>query len=104
MRFDTPVYFQRTTAGPYDADTGDYGADTIEETKVYASVTDSGIETLKLIYGGLKQGVKTIRLLAHYNEPFDHIRIDNKVYKVDFERKLRTKHAFVAHEVQRGKD
>jgi hypothetical protein len=104
MRFDKPIYFQRTTPGEYDATTGDYGADTVKETHRFADVTDSGVETLKLIYGELKQGVKTIRLLNHYNEPFDHIRIGNKTYKVDFERKLRTKHVFVAHEVQRGKD
>ena len=55
---------------------------------------------MNLIYGAFKQGVKTIRLQNHYNEPFDRIRIGDAVYRVDFERKLRTKHVFVVSEVQ----
>lgn len=100
MRFDIPVYFRRVEPGKYDPKTGDYAADTVKETKRRASVTDSGIETLRLVYGELKQGSKTIRLQNHYNEPFDSIRIGNKVYKVDMSRPLLNKHTFVVSEVQ----
>lgn len=97
MRFDKPIFFQRVQPGEYDAETGNYGADTVTEVRKRASVTDSGVETLKLIYGDLKQGSKTIRLQRPYTEPFDRIRIDNKIYKVDFARFQRN---FVVSEVQ----
>lgn len=103
MRYDTPVYFLTTKAGTYDAATGDYGEDTEAEEKRDASVTDTGDETLTLIYGEIKQGVKTIRLQNHYDKPFDRIRIGEgkaaKYYRVDRARRLRTKHVFIVSEV-----
>nr|DAF28441.1 MAG TPA: ASCH domain protein [Caudoviricetes sp.]DAJ14583.1 MAG TPA: ASCH domain protein [Siphoviridae sp. ctdzB12] len=55
---------------------------------------------MNLVYGAIKQGSKTVRLQMHYKKPFDLIRIGNVLYRVDFERKLRTKHVFVVSEVQ----
>ncbi len=95
MRFDTPVYFQRVQKGAYDANTGDYGAPNVEEVKKYASVTDSGVETLNLVYGEIRQGTKVVRINGNYNEPFDRIRIGRKIYRVDMARPLRNKHVFV---------
>jgi hypothetical protein len=83
----------------YDAETGNY-TDDIVETMKRASVTDSGVETMHLIYGGIHQGSKTIRLQNHYHAPFDSIRIGLKRYNVDFSRKLDKKHIFVVSEVQ----
>ena len=100
MRFDTPVYFQRIEAGAYDASTGDYGEDVISEEMRYASVTETGIETLNIIYGEIKQGVKTVRLQNYYEKPFDRLRIGNKVYRVDRARPLRLKYTLVVSEVQ----
>lgn len=100
MRFDTPIYFQRIVPGEYDASTGDYGEDVTKEVQRWASVTSSGAETLNLVYGELKQGSLTIRLQSHYTEPFDQIRIGEKVYRVDMTRKLRSKQTFVVSEVQ----
>ena len=100
MRFDTPVYFQRTTQGEYDAATGNYGADITVEEMRSASVTDTGTQTMTLIYGSLKEGSKTVRLQNHYTQPFDGIRIGEKQYRVDRERKLRVKHILIVSEVQ----
>lgn len=100
MRYDTPIYFQSIQPGEYDPDTGDYGKDIITEEKKYADVTDAGVETLKIVYGELRQGVLTIRLQNHYDKPFDRIRVGRKVYQVDFSRKFRIKHVFVVSEVQ----
>lgn len=97
MRFDTPIFFQRLTPGEYDETTGNYAEDTAIEIKRYASVTDSGVDTLKLVYDGIKQGSLTIRLQRPYKEPFDSIRIGDKVYHVDFSRQQK---AFVVSEVQ----
>lgn len=100
MRFDVPVFFQRIEHGEYDVSTGNYGPDKTTEVKKYASVSDAGIETLNLVYGKIRQGCKVVRFQTHYNQSFDRILIENKAYRVDFQRKLRTKHIFVVSEVQ----
>ena len=100
MRFDTPIYFQRKVKGAYDATTGNYGPATVEEVVRYASITNTGTETLNIVYGELKQGSLTVILQMPYTEPFDRIRIGDKYYRVDRERRLRTKQTFVVSEVQ----
>lgn len=100
MRYDTLVYFQKITSGEYDPKTGNYAEDTVKETLRYASVMNTGEEKLKLVYDGPKQGSLTIQLQNHYEEPFDRIRVRDKLYRVDDSRKLRTKHTFVVSEVQ----
>ena len=100
MRFDTPVYFQKIIKGEYDASTGNYSNDIVEETLRYADITDTGTQSLMLIYGTIKQGSLTVRLQNHYDEPFDRLRIGDVIYKVDSSRKLRTKHVLVVSEVQ----
>lgn len=100
MRFDTPIYFQTITPGEYNPSTGDYGKDAVTEEKIYANVTSAGVDTLNLIYGELKQGAYVIRLQRHYNKVFDRVRVENKIYHVDFQRKQNVKHVFVVGEVQ----
>lgn len=95
MRFDTPIYFQRITS-EYNADTGNY-EDIVAEDMLRARVTDSGADTLKLVYSELKQGSKTVLLQRPYLHPFDRIRIGEEIYSVDFSRK---KKVFVVSEVQ----
>lgn len=102
MRYDTPVYFQRIKPGEYDASTGNYGEDTITEDECWASVTDTDIETLNIIYGSIKQGVKTIRLQNHYDKPFDRVRIGKEVYRVDRARPKRIKYTLIVSEVQQN--
>lgn len=108
MRFDTPVFFQRIQRGEYDPDTGNHREDIVEEECKYADVADTGAETLKMVYGELKQGSKVIRLQNHYKRPFAQIRIGSKTYHVDFSRELRVKQIFVVSEttgeLSRGKD
>lgn len=100
MRYDKQVYFQRITPGEYDPDTGNYADDIVEETLRYASVMNTGEDTLRLVYDGPKQGSLTIQIQNHYTDPFDRIRVGEKVYSVDYSRELRTKHTFVVSEVQ----
>ena len=100
MRFDTPIYFRSVKAGEYDAETGDYGADTVQEVKRYASVTNTGTATLNVVYGGIKQGSLTVRLQNHYGAAFDQIRIGEKLYRVDMARPLKVKQTFIVSEVQ----
>lgn len=102
MRYDTPVYFQTIERGAYNPDTGNYGPDKIKEVKKWASVTDTGAEMLNLVYGRLQQQSKTIRLQNGYEEPFDRIRIGDKVYESNWARGLRIKFTLVVSEIQGG--
>ena len=97
MRYDIPIFFQRIEPGEYDTTTGNYGEDKTNEVKRFASVTDTGADTIILVYGTLKQGSFTIRLQRPYKEPFNNIRIGEKVYRVDKARKAKS---FVVSEVQ----
>ena len=99
MRCDTPIYFQRVTAGAYDPETGDYGSNTITEAARYAAVMDTRTETMQLVYGELKQGSLTVHIQNHYTDPFDRIRIGETHYRVDLRRRLRVKESFVLSEV-----
>lgn len=100
MRYDTPIYFQSVTQGDYDESTGNYEEDKITETMVMASVMDTQTETMKLIYGDIRQGSLTLTLQNHYNQSFDTIRIGTKKYRVDRTRRLRVKQTFIVSEVQ----
>lgn len=104
MRFDTPIYFQTVHAGAFDPSTGDYLEETVTEVKKYASVTCTEIKMLGIVYGTIQQGALTVRLQRPYKEPFDRIKIDSKLYKVDYEHPLKNKTVFVVSEVQHGKD
>lgn len=100
MRYDTPIYFQKITQGEYDVETGNYEADSIEETLRYASVMDTGAQAMTLVYGKIKQGSLTIHLQNQYQKPFDRIRIADKLYQVDSVRNLRVKQCLIISEVQ----
>lgn len=97
MRYDTPIYFRHIEPGKYNANTGNYGEDTITEVKVDASVTDTTTQMLNMVYGTFKQGSKTVRLLRPYTKAFKNIRIGELVYKVDF---YRNNKVFVVSEVK----
>lgn len=100
MRYDRIVYFQKITKGEYIPRTGNYAADTVDEFPVFANVTDSSTDTLNLVYGGLKEGSLTIRLQNVYTDEIDFVRVGDKKYRIDQERRLRTKHSLVVSEVQ----
>lgn len=100
MRYDTPIYFQKITPGEYNDTTGNYAVDSIEETLRYASVMDTGMQILTLVYGKIRQGSLTIHLQNQYQDSFDRIRIADKLYQVDSVRNLRVKQCMVISEVQ----
>lgn len=100
MRYDTPIYFQHIVRGDYNPDTGDYDNDALTEDEVYASVMDTQAKTMMLVYGQLKQGSLTVHIQNHYDFAYDYIRIGNKRYRADLDRKLKTKETFILSEVQ----
>lgn len=100
MRYDTSVFFRAVTLGDYDESTGNYGEDVVSETMVMASVMDTQAETMKLVYGDIRQGSLTLTIQNHYDKTFDNIRVGDKVYRVDRTRRLRVKQSFIVSEVQ----
>ena len=100
MRFDTPIYFQLVQRGAYNENTGDYDKDTVTEDIKYAAISTTSINTLKLMYGEIKEGCLTVRLQRPYNKIFDRIRIGEKLYKVDNRKTLNNKEVFIVSELQ----
>lgn len=100
MRYDTPIYFQSIKQGEYDINTGNYDNETIEEVKRYASVQNTSMQTLNIVYGDIRQESKTISLQTPYYELFDRIRIGSRLYKVDSMNSHLTKQSFIVSEVQ----
>lgn len=100
MRYDTPIYFQSVQEGEYDDTTGNYSDSVVVETEVMASVMDTQTEAMKLIYGDIRQGSLTLTVQNHYPDPFDSIRVGDKIYRVDRSRNLRVKQTFIVSEVQ----
>ena len=101
MRYDTPIYFEKLSPGVYDETVGDYGDHVVVSTKRLASVVNTSEKQMHLIYGGIREGSKTISLLNGYGEVFDRIRVGSKLYTVDRRISLRTKQAFVCSEIQK---
>lgn len=97
MRYSTEVYFQYYSEPEYNPATGDYEQSTLAEQKRYASVTDSGVEVMKLVYSDIKQGSKVIRLQRPYIGAFNSIRIGDERYHVDMSRRGKV---FIVSEVQ----
>ena len=97
MRYDTPVYFQHIKS-EYDSASGNTGISILSENRRNADITDTGTETLQLIYGNIKQGALTIRLQRPYDSAFDRIRIGEKLYRADRSR-LKNR-VFIVSEVQ----
>lgn len=100
MRYDKKVYFQKITSGAYNYESGNYDADTVTEFERAASVTGTTIETMRLVYGEIRQGSMTIQLQNWVTEPFDRVRIGEKIYTVDHRKKHRRKETIVLSEVQ----
>ena len=101
MRYDTPIYFEKLSPGVYNETVGDYGDPIVVSTKRLASVVNTSEKQMHLIYGGIREGSKTISLLNAYGEVFDRIRVGSKLYTVDRRISLRTKQAFVCSEIQK---
>ena len=101
MRYDTAVAFQ--TIDLVYKSNGDYEESVSEEHIEYGSVTDTDVQTMQLVYGGIKQGSITLHLQNKVDYPYDRIVIDGTPYVVDQLINLRVKQAYVLSEWQRSK-
>lgn len=96
MRYNIPVYFQRIKS-EFDSTTGNTGISILSEDRRNADITDTGTDTLQMLYGNIKQRALTIRLQRPYDAAFDRIRIGDKLYRADRSR-LRNR-VFIVSEV-----
>ena len=100
MRYDTLISFVKFRRGNYNAETGNYEKASPEKTVTHASVMNAGQETMRLLYGEIRQGSLVVQIQGHFEQPFDRIEIAGKMYAVDQRRRLRTKETFIVSEVQ----
>lgn len=99
MRFDTAAVFQ-TLGEQYNPDTGNTETKMIAEEMRRCSVTNTGTETMRLIYGEIVQNSLTIRLRTPVTAPFSRVKIGDKFYSKEFRRDLRNLQTFVITEIQ----
>ena len=94
MRYSVPIYFVKETEPVYDYETGDYVDGEPIKHEAWANVSDTGTERMQLIYGALKQGAITVRIVGKYDKEFDYIEVEGKKYNVDAFRTCRNDQAF----------
>ena len=94
MRYSVPIYFVKETEPVYDYETGDYVDGEPIKDEAWANVSDTGTERMQLIYGALKQGAITVRIVGKHDKEFDYIEVEGKKYNVDAFRTFRNDQAF----------
>ena len=94
MGYSTPIYFVKEGEDEYDYDTGDYITTDPIKHEVWANVSDTGTERMRLIYGALKQGAITVRIVGKYDKEFDYIQVGDKKYNVDAFKTFRNDQSF----------
>lgn len=92
MRYDEQITFQRIKPGAYDNSTGNYGRDVVEAEEVRsAAVVDTDMKEMTFVYGGFRQGSKTIHLQRALEHAYNQVLIGGKPYNISATKRLRTK-------------
>ena len=102
MRYDTTVIFRHTVPGAYDPETGNYAADSYIDCPRYASVMDTSEETMRLLFGEIREGTYTVQLqtpLDMAGEP-DRVIIGGHPYSIERRRRLRQKETYIVTRIQ----
>ena len=98
MRYDKKIDFMLVD-NVYNAN-GDYTEEVIEQVTAYGSIVSTDIDTMRLVYGEIRQGSITMHLQNHIDFNFNRIVIDGKTYAVDVRINQRTKQAYVLSQCQ----
>ena len=98
MRYDTPAVFQLIEE-QYQTN-GDYTESVKEQHTEYVSLVDTDIQTMHLVYGGIRQGSVTMHLQNYVGYPFNRVIIGGKAYTVDQVVNMRVKQAYILSEWQ----
>lgn len=101
MRYDKVISLYSDDRGLYNQETGDYEGDGgmyIDHT--IASVNDASDQTVKLVYGEMREGVLMVQIPYHIDGlGVDYIEYKGKKYRIDRKRNLRFKTTFIVSEV-----
>lgn len=93
MRYDTKVMFQQVE-NTYLSN-GDYAETVAEEHIEYASIQNTDIQTMHLVYGEIRQGSITLSLQNYVGYTFNRVVINGVKYTVDQAIDLRVKKAYI---------
>lgn len=100
MRYDKIISLYSDDRGLYNEETGDYEGDGgMLIDHAIASVNDASDQTVKLIYGEIREGVLVIHVPYNIGDGIDYIKYKDKKYRIDRKRNLRFKTTFVVSEV-----
>ena len=97
MRYDKKIIFQLVTE--VYKDNGDYSPNVESEHTEYGSIVATDIDTMRLVYGEIREGSLTFSLQNKVDYVYNRLLIDGKQYSVDAHIKQRVKEAFVVSEV-----
>ena len=101
MRDDKVITPCEENRGLYNEDTGDYDdVGDIYNEPIIASVCDASDQTVKLVYGEMREGVLMIHVPTNdIDVKTDYIMYKGKKYRIDKRRNLRIKTTFIVSEV-----
>lgn len=97
MRYDKKIIFQLVTE--VYKDNGDYSPNVESEHTEYGSIVATDIDTMRLVYGEIREGSLTFSLQNKVDYDCNRLLIDGKQYSVDARIKQRVKESFVVSEV-----
>ena len=98
MRYDKKIDFMLVDY-VYNAN-GDYTEEVIEQVTEYGSIVNTDFDTMRLVYGEIRQGSITLHLQNHIDFTFNRIVVDGKTYAVDQRINQRVKQAYILSECQ----
>ena len=99
MRYDKRLLFCLVDE-VYDHNTGDYKEDVLDEHIEYGSFVETDVQTMRLVYGEIRQGSVTVHLQNKVPYTFNRVAIDGKTYTKDQVINQRVKQAYILSECQ----
>lgn len=99
MRHDRVIKLIKLPEEVYDDTTGDYTVGPGVEVEKLAHISDTGTQSMNLLYGKIREGAKTFRLKGELVAPFDYIQFGNDIYDVTMRRDVRD--SVILHVVKR---
>ena len=94
MRYDKKVTFVKETGDKYNYSTGNYESGELELEERFCDITDTGAETMNLLYGKVVQGAKTVRVKTQLYDIFDYLIIDGKKYQIQMVQTFRHEQSY----------
>lgn len=83
MRYDQTIYFVSSSPEQIDWDSGEYTEGSPRKIARACSISDMGLETQELLFGGVVKGAKVIAVKEEGPEEYDYLEDEKgKQYQV----------------------